>query len=78
MVPPALGNICTSWDGQSQPLYGCGAVSDTGRIKSPATLLLIDSSEKGRMSSAENSPQGFVAQWYYFKGSWGQAGKMHI
>lgn len=40
---------------QSQPLDGCGASSDTGGIKSPATLLLIDSSDKGRASSDGNS-----------------------
>ena len=63
---------------QSQPLDGYGASSDTGGIKSPATLLLIDSSDKGRASSDDNSLEGFTAQQYYFKGSWGQAGKMHI
>lgn len=47
---------------QSQALCGCGASSDTGGIKSPTTLLLIDSSEKERMSSDDNSLQGFVAQ----------------
>lgn len=40
---------------QSQPLDGCGVSSDTGRIKSPATLLLIDASDKGRASSDDNS-----------------------
>lgn len=63
---------------QSQPLCGCGASSDTGGIKSPTTLLLIDSSEKERMSSDDNSLQGFVAQQYYFKGSWGHDQKMRI
>lgn len=33
---------CQSW-----PLDGCGAPSDTRAIKSPATLLLIDSHDKG-------------------------------
>lgn len=33
---------------QSQPLDRCGASSDTGGIKSPATLLLIDSSDRER------------------------------
>lgn len=40
---------------QSQPLDGCGASSDTRGIKSPATLLLIDSGDKGRASSDDNS-----------------------
>lgn len=31
----------------SRPLDGCGALSDTRAIKSPATLLLIDSHDKG-------------------------------
>lgn len=33
---------CQSW-----PLDGCGASSDTRATKSPATLLLIDSPDKG-------------------------------
>lgn len=41
---------------QSQPLRGCGSSSDTGAIKSPAAVLLIDSSDKGRASSHDNSP----------------------
>lgn len=40
---------------QSQPLDRCGASSDTGGIKSPATLLLIDSSDKERVSSDDHS-----------------------
>lgn len=32
---------------QSRPLDGCGAPSDIRAIKSPATLLLIDSHDKG-------------------------------
>lgn len=47
---------------QSQPLDGCGASADTGGIKSPATLLLIDCSDKGRVSSDGNSLEGFIAQ----------------
>lgn len=41
---------------KSQPLDGCGASSDTGGIKSPATLLLIDSNDKRRVRSDDNAP----------------------